>query len=80
MPPPAPPPRRDEGEIIGHDRWQCALTACRRAEREFPQNGVIHGRSEGRVRRPCSEFEHAVAHGRHHVARDDRLWLLAPFH
>jgi len=48
-------------------------------ERKSPKIGSVAGDPEGRVRRPCSEFEHAVAHGRHHVVRDDRLWLLAPF-
>ena len=46
---------------------------------ENPLISGLAGRAgEGRVRRPCSEFEHAVVHGRHHVARDYRLWLLAP--
>ena len=42
--------------------------------------GASAGDPEGRVRRPCSEFEHPVAHDWHHVAWDDRSWLLAPFH
>ena len=42
-------------------------------------SGTSVGDPEGRVRRPSSEFEHAVAHGRHRIARDDRSWLMAPF-
>jgi len=47
---------------------------------ESPKSGAFAGDPEGRVRRPGSEFEHAVAHGRHLIARDGRSWLLAPFH
>ena len=35
---------------------------------ESPKSGAFAGDPEGRVRRPGSEFEHAVAHDRHHVA------------
>ena len=35
---------------------------------ESPKSGAFSGDPEGRVRRPGSEFEHPVAHDRHHVA------------
>ena len=47
---------------------------------ESTKSGAFAGDPEGRVRRPGSEFEHPVAHDRHHVAWDGRSWLLAPFH
>ena len=44
---------------------------------ESPKAGAFAGDPEGRVRRLGLEFEDAVAHGRHRIARDGRSLLLA---
>ncbi|MDA9080172.1 hypothetical protein N9M16_01930 [Candidatus Dependentiae bacterium] len=58
------------------DSWAWSMAMC--THRVSPpggnplNSGASAGDPEGRVRRPCSDFEHAVAHGRHRIARDDR--------
>ena len=54
------------------DSWAWSMAMCTHPmctpAGESPKSGAFAGDPEGRVRRPGSEFEHAVAHDRHHVA------------
>ena len=48
------------------DSWAWLMAMC--THPMCTPAGAFAGDPEGRVRRPGSEFEHAVAHDRHHVA------------
>ena len=54
------------------DSWAWSMAMCTHPmctpTGESPKSGAFSGDPEGRVWRPFSEFEHAVAHDRHHVA------------
>ena len=64
---------------VSDAQWQQLLDSCAWAMamcthrvsppgKKSPKSGVSAGDPEGRVWRPFSEFEHPVAHDRHHVA------------
>ena len=69
-------------QLLDSYAWSMAMCTHRVSPpgKESPKSGVSAGDPEGRVWRPFSEFEHPVAHDRHHVALDGRSSLLAPFH
>ena len=54
------------------DSWAWSMAMCTHRVsppgEKSPNSGVSAGDPEGRVWPPFSEFEHAVAHDRHHVA------------
>ena len=50
------------------------------AREDSPISGSDFKLREGRVRRPPSKVHHAITQNRHHPARVELMWRLAPYY